>query len=123
MFKIFLLLLFPFTSLAQPLITEVWVKRVPLEQNAGPAECLRQRILFVEEPRRFGILSPTDTLALELPPYSPVWIDRLSNDEYIFQLAKDEDNILIMLTPITRTVRKHALIINFSRLKNCELWD
>lgn len=99
---------------AQPLVLEVWVRRVAMD-STGTTECFKQTILAHVADDHFGMISGTDTLALKLEAHytqPPIWVDLISGDKYsILKVRDKEGHFLLILTPIT-TRRRPTLMLS-----------
>lgn len=119
MIKVFLLcfsLLVCSPSLAQPLVIEAWVKRIPVADSTAVTECFLQKMEMIFEPRRFGFVSRTDTLAMDLlytVERTSVWHDLLTDDTYsIFMMGTKDGNVIFFITPITRYRARYGLVLS-----------
>lgn len=118
----FLLVISSLYAQAQPLILEVWVKRVPMD-SVGVIECFKQTILAHIADDHFGMFSGTDTLALQLESkYTkpPIWQDLLTHDRYSILSVKDtEGHILLIFTPLPpRRKARYALMMSSQNICN-----
>lgn len=103
---------------------DLWVERVPMRDSTAKATCEKQSVLMVSGRDRFGIISPTDTLALI---YEPKRIEILRNeingDCYVMSYVmsyRNKDGFIIFLTPLLEEAphATHSIILATSNICN-----
>jgi len=92
---------------------DLWVDRVPLQDTTAQVECLQQRVHLYLDPRRIGVVTPTDTVALvvkrALGNGKLYCVDLYGGGNYTYESYVTKNGFIFFLTPDTRRKDKNAL--------------
>jgi hypothetical protein len=77
---------------------DLWVERVPI-QFGYPHSCSRQQVVLLVGDGRVGIITPTDTLALERKRFDAFFTDRFTDVLYTVSSAQSQEGFLLFITP------------------------